>query len=249
VGQFSTGIYRYAIGKDIATSKIAFLHYNGVVWSKDTIALSNLYGDGSRLKVFSSNNIWVCSYNDVYHYDGGQWNKTELGIGTLSSSFTALSFSDENNGCMISNNGKIFLWNGVGWGKGVDAPEYITGSNTNANHYRDIQYINSNEIWSVGYSYNFTSYPFYLYRFNGSDWKSINTQDNNTIYGNSIQMVNSSLGWIVGGISSQSAIYRYDGANWIAVTSPTSSILNKVFMLNANSGWAVGNDGIILKYK
>ena len=235
----------WCVGED-ANSKIAILHYNGIAWTKDTIPSSNLYGYRAQLNVRSSNNIWVIRSNAVYKFDGSKWTKTELGIGGGTySSLTAISFVNDNEGWVISNDGKVFIWNGIGWGKGTDAPTY--GYSGDQCLYSDLEVINSSEIWAMGRITDFR-----LQKFNGNSWQSILTQNNEQIYGYSIQIVNSSLGWIVGGFSqigSASAIYRYDGTYWTEVSSPTNSVLYKVFMLNANSGWAVGYGGVILRYQ
>lgn len=246
---FSNSNDGWCVGED-GSNKIAILHYNGIAWTKDTIPSSNLAGYSARLNVRSINNIWVIRSNDVYKYDGSQWNKTELGIGGGTySSFTAITFLSDDQGWVISNDGKVFTWNGVGWGKGNDAPN--AGYNDDHCFYRDITVKNNTDIWALR---SISSYgtDYDLLKFNGSIWQVIQTQNSSSIKGKSIQMLNTSFGWIVGGfttVNSASTIYRYDGTYWNEVSSPTNSTLNKVFMLNANSGWAVGYAGVILRYK
>jgi hypothetical protein len=41
---------------------------------------------------------------------------------------------------------------------------------------------------------------------------------------------------------------QYNGSSWNRVTSPTVEMINSVAMLSANSGWAVGNNGTILRW-
>lgn len=61
-------------------------------------------------------------------------------------------------------------------------------------------------------------------------------------------MANPSEGWAVGGLGSTPAILHYTGGAWTQVTAPpVSGTLRSVFMVDQNDGWAVGDNGAILR--
>ncbi len=64
-----------------------------------------------------------------------------------------------------------------------------------------------------------------------------------------IYMVNENLGWAV---ADTGKILKYSGGSWASQVSPTSDLLDDVFFIDANTGWAVGGNfevtsGVILK--
>jgi photosystem II stability/assembly factor-like uncharacterized protein len=62
-------------------------------------------------------------------------------------------------------------------------------------------------------------------------------------------MVNPSDGWAVGGFGGNPLILHYTGGSWVQVPSPINGVtLRSVFMIDSNSGWAVGDNGLILLY-
>lgn len=69
-------------------------------------------------------------------------------------------------------------------------------------------------------------------------------------YMQSIYFVSQTTGWCVGGYSGNySPIYKTTdgGVNWVKQTqSLTANQLNGVFFINSNTGWAVGDGGVIL---
>lgn len=65
----------------------------------------------------------------------------------------------------------------------------------------------------------------------------------------SIQMVNSSLGYLSGSIGTRGLLYRTNdgGVTWTKVNDLVGATLKKVQMVNSSIGYAVGTDGIVLK--
>jgi hypothetical protein len=64
-----------------------------------------------------------------------------------------------------------------------------------------------------------------------------------TLLGVSIADVNNA--WAVG---TGGTILKYDGTNWVAVTSGTTAQLNGVWAASPTEAYAVGNGGLILKW-
>jgi photosystem II stability/assembly factor-like uncharacterized protein len=52
-------------------------------------------------------------------------------------------------------------------------------------------------------------------------------------------------GWAVG---DGGTILRFQNGQWVTYSSPTSSTLNAVFLLDSSHGWAVGSSGTILHF-
>ena len=51
----------------------------------------------------------------------------------------------------------------------------------------------------------------------------------------------------VGCGSYDGTIIHWDGSSWSTVTSPTTAILESVYMISSTEGWAVGHDGTIIR--
>ncbi|MFA6469257.1 MAG: carboxypeptidase regulatory-like domain-containing protein [Bacteroidota bacterium] len=226
----------YTIGEN-GEGKIVLLRYNGISWNKMAFPDSiNITGaDIKRMAILSENNIWFGKGNRMYHYDGIKWS-----FSTLSSDdFLSVNFINANTGFAFSYKGIVFKWNGIGWGVGSNAPYHPYDRS-----YYDFEVQSENRYWTSYRGYDPNDYHTFTY--DGTKWTEVKTKDSQLIKGNSIVLINESLGWIVGELG---YIYRFDGENWSTVDIPSSSVLNRVIMLNANSGWAVGNDGVILRYK
>jgi hypothetical protein len=70
---------------------------------------------------------------------------------------------------------------------------------------------------------------------------------------NSIDMLSSNEGWIVGGTLEGGITLRWDGVSWSVIENPfenawLSSWFDSVDMLSSNEVWAVGNCGTILRW-
>lgn len=112
-------------------------------------------------------------------------------------------------------------------------------------NYADIHFINANEGWIVG-----PSSAVAKTTDGGVTWNSINTGLNMQIW--AVHFVSSTKGWInIGAPVNQNSSMRISndgGTTWLSHPTPVNVGTADAFFLNAGLGYAVGNDGIILKY-
>ncbi|MCG9128908.1 hypothetical protein JT359_15065 [Candidatus Poribacteria bacterium] len=182
--------------------------------------------------------------------DGGKtWNRSEL---RLESDLTDLYFLDEEHGWAVGQNGLIAnTTNGKDWDLQVSKVPGVALTNT--------YFINEKIGFAVGENETILST-----RNGGRQWKVLKggqpgsgIGDDDTSMFNSVQFLDEKTGYIVGirvlpvAKKQQSVIMKTeDGAQtWTSQETGQEDILEDIYMLNKNVGWAVGENGIVLHTK
>jgi photosystem II stability/assembly factor-like uncharacterized protein len=249
------------------------LHYTGGAW---TVLPPNLVPT-TPVASLNFNSAYFTSATDgwsvgtdgvILHYDGTNY-------GTVTSptidNFTSISFGppltgpiDPNDGWAVgnasttgTNEPTIYHWNGFVWTKGV-----AIGAQNNLN---SVFMVNTGDVWTVGGGFTHATgtcsilpCPVILH-YTGGSWNTI-TPPPGSYFLNSVFMVSSTEGWAVGeqlatphptGIILHYTVTGGVGT-WAIFPAPSSPgptpPLKSVFMLNANEGWAVGDNATILHY-
>ena len=198
-------------------------HYDGINWSmayESSICYS--------IDAIDANNIWVGgSSGNFYHYDGNDWSLTDV----TSSDIEDLHLIDENNGWAVGNSGKVFYFNGIGWSLNQEAENFAWYS---------ILAFNSSDIWL----YRNINYYAQISHWNGTDW-SIFLTLNDSGGGAAISGMSSNDIWFG---STEGYIHHWNGNDLQEITSPTSNNINDLKMTSSDDGWAVGENGVVLRY-
>lgn len=94
-------------------------------------------------------------------------------------------------------------------------------------------FINSNDGWAVGFDG--------VYHWQSGEWRLAFNPRDVRIY--DVKMLSANDGWMVG---SGGRIFRWDGSEWRGIPSPVESeyIIQKLFFLSPEEGWAVGGYSI-----
>jgi photosystem II stability/assembly factor-like uncharacterized protein len=245
------------------------LHYSGGAW---TSLPSNLVPT-APVSFFNFTSVYFNTASDgwgvgtdgvILHFDGSNW-------GTVTSptinNFTSISFGPPLTGPVNPNDvwavgnasatptfePTIYHWNGFMWTKGI-----AIGTMNNLN---SVFMLNTADVWTVGGGSHATAScattlcPIILH-FTGGSWNTI-TPPAGSYTLKSVFMVSSTEGWAVGEQAGATGIilhYTVTGGvgTWAIFPSPASPSpihsLNSVFMLQANEGWAVGDNATILHY-
>ena len=139
------------------------------------------------------------------------------------------------SGWAIDAYGKIFYYNGFGWSlQQLEAPRGVS----------NFIVFNSSDIWTI--------YSSGIGHWNGTDWTAFELPTDYAIY-DYFRFSSNSI-WFVGGDydyyqGSDGSIIRYwDGAELLTTTNPTDEILAGITMMSETDGWAVGYNGVILRY-
>jgi len=208
------------------------LYYNGISWSEFESPVG--YTRIRTIFPLNNDNIWCIASDDIYQWDGSSWSSTHLDIDDIND----IHFINADDGWVVDEYGKIYHYNGIGWALHSDVDVRFNGNGR-------LFFLNASEGWfsnslnSSGDSYNFA------YHFDGTNWTRYADDDYPLERVTSIQELSSSNVWAVG---YSGLIYNYDGSRWNSLTSPTTASLYDVFMLSETDGWAVGSDGVILRY-
>ncbi|MDX1417608.1 MAG: hypothetical protein R3293_25620, partial [Candidatus Promineifilaceae bacterium] len=68
------------------------------------------------------------------------------------------------------------------------------------------------------------------------------------IFFTDIAMVSTQDGWTAGGYIGSSALAHWDGKAWVLADNPATEWLQAIDMLSDREGWAVGDQGTIIRY-
>lgn len=151
--------------------------------------------------------------------------------------WNGIHFINENTGWIAGKNGKIFKTTdgGLNWTEQINTSVNIA----------DIWMINQNTGYAVGLN------GLLLGTTNsGNNW-IVKPLGNNTYFLNDLFFLNESLGYLSGGVYNGSTpcimVTTNGGVNWINQNVPVNNWIGRVYFLNQDTGYAVGQGGKILK--
>jgi|GEM_PF-2953014 len=218
----------YAVGK-----YGTFLRYSNGSWTEFSSPVDpDLLNEIPKVFPLTLNNIW-CFSDDVYNWNGSDWVSYNIEVDDI-------YFIDNSNGWICDGYGKIYHYDGIGWSLFVDLE--LSWENGGNGH---ISFYNSTDGW---FFYQDAGRSLHdIFHFDGNTWTEIDNEpflsDKKNV--NSIYEISASNIFAVG---SWGYIYHYDGSEWKSINSPVTSHLYGVYMLSNSDGWAVGKDGVILRY-
>jgi hypothetical protein len=164
--------------------------------------------------------------------------------------FNSAFFNSASDGWVVGTDGVIVHFDGVNYG---------TVTSPTINNFTSISFgppltgpINQDDGWAVGNASvadGLLAHEPTIYHWNGFAWtKGVAIGTTNNL--NSVFMLNSGDVWAVGGGNRTTAtctnavcpvILHFTGGAWNTITPPPGAyILNSIFMVSANEGWAVG---------
>ncbi len=211
------------------------LHWDGSAWVAETSPASvNLYG----IQMLASDDGWVVGDDGVIlHWNGMMWVTIP---NTVKIDLRDLDFISAADGWAVGGE-----WStDIGWYESVAL--HWNGSNLTSfeTHVYDVlegvDLVDSSFGWAVG-SNNARA------EWNGSYWTP-NYSASADIHSQDVELFNMSEGWAVGWSYAESNIIYWDGDEWTHDSCPVTEGLNGIDMLSNDLGWAVGEDGTILRY-
>ena len=201
----------------------------------------------------SANNGWAVGVSPLeldypgfigFTTDGGTtWNKAEIDV---DAQLARIYFLDENHGWAIGEKGKIVATtNGRDW-------EIQTSKVDNP--LKGIYFVNKEVGFAVGANDTILST-----KTGGRTWRVVQGgvigaigDDEATMY-NAIQFLDESTGWVAGvhvvpQVSQNSVIQKTvdGGQTWVNQETGTEDVLEDIFFLDDQYGWAVGENGLVL---
>ncbi len=120
--------------------------------------------------------------------------------------------------------------------------ETVTGPTTA--ELRSVFCVSSTDCWAVGEMGTSGTMQGTIVHWSGTSW-AMPPQSELVPLLNSVFCVNANDCWAVG---DQGKTFRWNGASWSTVASPTTDRLNSVFCVSANDCWAVGQIGAIIRW-
>lgn len=221
------------------------IQWNGTAWvtmnSNTTTALYGLamVNNSTGLAVGgSSNSGIILKYN-------GTWSVMSTSSPVNQTLYAVTADTSGSPAWAVGANGTILMWNGNQW---------TTQTSPTTNTLRGVALVHgSNNAWAVGDNGTILWY-------NGNSWSKMAV--NSTAQLNAVVMMNTTSGWAVGGSGNVGVILNMNGTTWTNwlrisfggainttygyVVDRINATLNSVSLDTANSGWAAGQNGIVL---
>lgn len=180
-----------------------------------------------------------------YTFNGGKsWNKSEIKI---SAELTGIYFLDADNGWVVGQRGFIAnTTNGKDWDLQTSKVDTALKS---------IYFANTEIGYAVGENDTIVSS-----RNGGRTWKVLqggivgNVGDDEASMFNAIQFIDEETGWIAGirvfpATKTQKSIIQKTmdgGQTWVVQETGEEDIIEDIFFIDGSTGWAVGENGLIL---
>ncbi len=230
----STNVWAAGIG---AGSSINLRNYNGMSWSSQVVGTTNSF---TAVDALDGSTAWSVGANGTIYYTsngGSSWSTQVSGTPNVLNDISAY---DSSHAWAVGSSNVIREYNGVSWSA---YPEVSTDD------FEGVEAISPTNVWVVGYDN--TGWDGKIVHYDGNNWTTETFPGDHDV-GNfnlfyDVAAADSNNVWAVGyGGVYGGIIYKYNGANWSAQTSNSSSWLYGVAALDANNVWAVGSAGTIL---
>lgn len=166
--------------------------------------------------------------------DGGTtWTAQSTGI-SYNAQLLAASFVDENTGWIVGTPG-VILHTSDGGNNWTEQP---SGSDET---FEGVHFVNASTGWVVGYDETI------LHTTDGGNSWTQQTAENSNYFLRDVFFVDENTGWVIGNFST--IHHTIDGGNtWTDQSHSGFKNLYALHFTDTGNGWAVGSDGIVLKY-
>ncbi|MBA3661722.1 MAG: hypothetical protein H0W64_08350 [Gammaproteobacteria bacterium] len=215
--------------------------------------------DGWLVGDKQSNNFSLMRWN---YPAGVDWNNSSLAGGSSASNLEGVSMLSNAFGFAVGGavgtNFTFLRWNGTAWVLNAQA-----GACSNQ-HLLAVSLVSNQQGFAVGSRYrpacaSSGNYRYTILRWNGSNWVALTPSVAPTIPAdastnqnlNAVHVIDTNgdgLGNIGFAVGNAGHILTYNGTSWTRATSPTTQHLKGVYVVSASEAWAVGVNGVILKY-
>jgi hypothetical protein len=217
------------------------IRWNGTRWSTVNSNTSvNLYS----IVLINATNAWAVGGNAtkgvILRYNG-TWTVWNTASPINSTLFSVSTETDGSSGWIVGANGINLRWDGTQW---------TPMANATTNHLRSVSIVHgTNNAWAVGDNGT-------IIMWNGSNWTNMTSPSATNL--NAIIMVNSSMGWAVGGNGTNTGlIMMLNGTTWNVwnrinfggganATDKINATLSSITLDTANSAWTCGAAGTVL---
>lgn len=209
----------------------------GQTWQNQNLNRAHFVTDIDFIDI---NNGWLVSGDDeIRHTSNGGADGWPYQMGPsncCAPDLTGIDFIDANNGWAVGGDPDVYRTTdgGNSWiGQVSNLPSAYQST-----FFEDVDIVNPNTAWIVGHGGTILKTTN-----GGNSWTSQNSGTTQNL--NDVDFIDTNHGLVVG--DSGTVLHTSDGGNtWVTETSGTTVNLRGVFY-GTQSGWAVGDDGVIIK--
>ena len=206
-------------------------HYDGALWIQEAgYPTTASYG----IDHVSTDSVWVAGVGEIHFYNGTAWSTSTIGAGYR---IDDISMNSPTDGWAVSSYfySQIHHYNGFAW-----ALWY--GFGTIYLSMEGVWAANSSNLWAVGTSSGNADNADNVQHWDGSTWSSFDRSY--AIY--DVEGISEADVWFVG---VNGVILHWNGIELSQMNSPIAENIRKIHFLDSNDGWAVGDGGVILRYR
>lgn len=224
-------------------TRYLFTTNGGTVWNNLLFPDTNYFANTVYFRDLQNGYLGGTQGKIYFTTDGGQaWNQSSIDSGLVFGfPVEEIEFFNANSGYAVGGAFDIagIVWRtsngGRSWQTRIVGPEPVN----------DIHIIDENNAIGVGGDFEYGSSKVVTGN-SGFDWEYFEFG----VFGiaNSIAFRNSQEGWISLGIVDSFLVTTNGGLNWSMSPVPQQGRIYKIIFADQRNGWAIGNNGILLKY-
>ncbi len=217
-------------------------HYNGERWWYFTDLeeeFPGVAGELSAISAPSSSEVWVggqpTAKADFFHFDGNLWETVDTGypleyVQDIFFLTPELGWAAASGAEAPTNEGTLLRYGGRRWTREWEAAVVL----------EKLYFLAPDDGWAYGYD---SASSRHVYRLQGRWWKEVEIPGARVEYYNALDFTGPADGWVLGRRGDRSALYHYDGAAWLELTSPaTARALDDADFVSPVYGWLAGEE-------
>jgi len=232
----------WAVGTSGSRNQGIILFFNGTSWSTQKTISGKNYNSVHALDsthIYAAGGVYSPEQPYMEMYNGSSWSVISS-IPQTDNYLNSVYASDSTHIWGVSDAGYVLFYNGSTW-------TTIHGD-ASLNYFEAIDGSSGSNLWLYGLNED-GDYQGYSIFYNGSSWQSDPIGISFSGPGQNVSVLGTSSVWIDGSSALNggygASIKYYNGSSWTYQFYATGFSFGGIDMLNAATGWAVGDGGAI----
>ncbi len=226
-GQSYLGLSMLSGGEGWVGGRRTFAHWDGWRWNETAAPAS-----ATDLVMVAPNDGWAVGWGTIQHWDGVSWSSV---ASPTTSTYQGVAAADVDAVWAVGYSGTIARYDGAAWGLWAPAENLSL---------RAVSMVSRQVGFIVG---TYAGVNGVMLEWNGSGWRNLDLPSSTpNLHGVDVRRFGADMaGWAVGATGHTMVLSQ---GGWHAISSPTANDLLDVAVVSPGEAWAVGENGVILRW-